>query len=202
MDILFWSGGKDAYLALEFYRREQVGKTDSRLRLLTTFDESGGTVPHQNIPISRIRNQADHLGMDLITVPLPASCPNPVYLKRVGQELREQEETVNRLVFGDRHLRDIREWRENAFGAMGYECLFPIWERSIHELLPVLILQPVEVRISSVGEPFQKYIRAGETYDQSFVRTLPEEIDPMGERGEFHTEVIFREPGSLPGRDA
>ena len=36
MDILFWSGGKDSYLALEFCRKEN---DIHELKLLTTYEE-------------------------------------------------------------------------------------------------------------------------------------------------------------------
>lgn len=191
MDILFWSGGKDSYLALEFYTQDYGDK--SNLKLLTTFEEKSEQVPHHNIPLKNIKKQADELGMDLITIALPEDCPNEIYLERVQEALENQKEPVRRLVFGDWHLQDIREWREEAFGEMDYECLFPIWEMSLHKLLPVLLLKPIEVKISAVREEFQHYIKVGEPYTQGFVRTLPEQIDPMGENGEFHTEVVFQD---------
>lgn len=191
MDILFWSGGKDSYLALEFYR-QQFGR-ERPLKLLTTFEEEREIVPHQNIPVKNIKKQAEKLKLELILVPLPKNCPNDLYLDNIQQALDGQEESVERLVFGDWRLEDIREWREREFGEMGYECLFPIWGKSLNDLLPVLILKPVEITISAVKKEFEQYIRVSETYDQAFVRTLPEEIDPMGENGEFHTEVIFRD---------
>lgn len=195
MDILFWSGGKDAYLALQFYRQEHADPGEE-LRLLTTYDKETDVVPHQQIPISYIRKQAASLELDLIPVPLPSECPNERYLREVNEVLKAQDGPVEHLIFGDWHLQDIRRWREEVFGERGYDCLFPIWEKSIHELLPVLQFKPVEVKISAVQEDFQAFIRVGETFDQSFVvqlQHLPEEIDPMGERGEFHTKVIFRE---------
>ncbi|GAA5520163.1 hypothetical protein LQ318_00460 [Aliifodinibius salicampi] len=193
MDILFWSGGKDSWLALYFYRQEYP-ETD--LRLLTTYEKSTNVVPHQQIEISHIRKQASNLGLSLIMVPLPTNCPNEVYLKEIEQKLAEQDESVRYLIFGDWHLQDIRQWREKTFGEMGYECIFPIWEKSIHDLLPVLKLQPVKVEISAVQEKYKSLIKVGETFNQSLVvqlRHLPEEIDPMGENGEFHTKVIFKE---------
>ncbi|MDR8390845.1 hypothetical protein NC796_06840 [Aliifodinibius sp. S!AR15-10] len=191
MDILFWSGGKDSYLALEFYDRE-IGKKED-LALLTTYEEESKHVPHQELPLKNIRRQAKHLGLSLIEVPLPRACPNETYLEKVKEALTEQQQLVERLVFGDWHLQDIREWREQVFGEMGYRCLFPIWEKSLHDLLPVLLLKPVQIKISAVKGEFQKYIKVGEAYDQAFVRTLPKEIDPMGENGEFHTEVMFED---------
>ncbi|MFH5831253.1 hypothetical protein ACG2F4_06165 [Halalkalibaculum sp. DA3122] len=191
MDILFWSGGKDSYLALKFYTREYGEKNN--IQLLTTYNEKTDTVPHQQIALEKIKRQASHLDLPLITVPLPEDPSNEIYLERIKQALAGLDIPIDHLVFGDWCLEDIRQWRTEAFGKMGYRCLFPIWKKSLHELLPVLMLTPVEIKISAVKEEFQHLIRVGESYTQGFVRTLPESIDPMGENGEFHTEVIFRD---------
>jgi diphthamide synthase (EF-2-diphthine--ammonia ligase) len=50
----------------------------------------------------------------------------------------------------------------------------------------------VKIRISAVAEEYQKFISVGEIFDQNFIRQLPDDIDPMGEKGEFHTEVVFK----------
>lgn len=189
MDVLFWSGGKDAYLALEFYRREYP---DKPLVLLTTYEKSSGIVPHQRIPMEIIKEQAEKLGMELHLVPLPENCPNDVYLDAIEKELDGIEEQIENLVFGDWKLEDIRQWREEEFRKMGYQCLFPIWEKNLHELLPILTLKPVEVTISAVQDKYKEYIKVGEAYNQRFVQQLPPDIDPMGENGEFHTKVTIQ----------
>lgn len=190
MDILFWSSGKDSYLALEFYRREHETHT---LKLLTTYEQESEVVPHQNISISHIKKQAIDLGLDLLLVPLPKKCSNDVYLAKLKEAFREEPEPIQHLIFGDWKLEDIRSWRESVFEDMGYSCLFPIWQKSLHDLLPVLLLKPVKVEISAVQEEFRPYLRIGEEYNQRLVRQLPRNIDPMGENGEFHTKVIFQD---------
>ena len=196
MHILFWSGGKDAYLALHFFR-ESHPKAD--LKLLTTYDESNDVVPHQNIPLSEIKEQADYLNLDLISVPLPSNCPNDIYLERIENALNKLEEPIDNLIFGDWYLEDIRQWRENVFNKMGYSCLFPIWKKDLNELLPILLLKPIEIKISAVEEDSQSLLKTGESYDQKLVMQLRRlsEIDPMGENGEFHTKVIFKDPDTL-----
>lgn len=190
MDILFWSGGKDAWLALEFYQREHPLTT---LKLLTTYRQSDDVVPHQNIDIEHINDQADHLNLENILVPLPEDCPNDKYLEAIDDALSRQDEQVEHLVFGDWHLEDIRSWREEVFSERGYKCLFPIWQKNLDELLPLITLKAVEIRINAVKKEFEKYIRVGELYHQRFVQQLPGEIDPMGEHGEFHTKLIFKD---------
>lgn len=196
MNILFWSGGKDAYLALHFFR-DSHPKAD--VSLLTTYDESNDIVPHQNIPLSKIKEQADHLGLDLISVGLPSNCPNDIYLERIERALNELDDPIENLIFGDWYLEDIRQWRENVFGEMGYSCLFPIWQKDLNDLLPILLLKPIEIKISAVKEDFESLLKVGESYDQKLVMQLRRlsEIDPMGENGEFHTKVTFKDPDTL-----
>lgn len=196
MNVLFWSGGKDAWLALVKYRERHPENT---LALLTTYEGESETVPHQQIPMDRIREQARQLGLELLEVPLPPECPNGIYLEKVSEALeRFSERTgeeVEELIFGDWKLEDVRNWREEQFGAMGYRCRFPIWKAELNELLTTLALHPVEVRISAVREEFRSLLRVGERYDQKLVAQLArlDEIDPMGENGEFHTEITFRD---------
>lgn len=196
MNILFWSGGKDAYLALHFFRDSHP---EADVSLLTTYDESNDIVPHQNIPLSKIKEQADHLGLDLISVGLPSNCPNDIYLERIESALNELDDPIENLIFGDWYLEDIRQWRENVFREMGYSCLFPIWQKDLNDLLPILLLKPIEIKISAVKEDFESLLKVGESYDQKLVMQLRRlsEIDPMGENGEFHTKVTFKDPDTL-----
>lgn len=189
MDILFWSGGKDSYLALEFYRKNHP---EAKIKLLTTFEDKSNRVPHQNIPVTKIKKQAKTLNLNLNLIPLPENCPNHIYLNQINKALANESEPIEHLIFGDWHLQDIRTWREKQFKTLGYKCLFPLWQKNSHELLPMLFLKSVEVRISAVAEEHKKFIKVGEIYDYRFVRQLPPEIDPLGEYGEFHTEVIFK----------
>ena len=192
MNILFWSGGKDAFLALKVYQQEHP---ETEIQLLTTFEKNSEVVPHQNIPVEHIKKQAVALGLKLNLVALPPECANELYLKKIKQATHHISPPVKNLIFGDWHVRDIREWREEQFEKLGFTCRFPIWEKSIHDLLPMLLLQPVEIRISAVKDEYRDIIKAGELYNQQFVQQLPKEIDPLGEHGEFHTKVIFKSWG-------
>ncbi|KAH9256485.1 hypothetical protein BASA81_005400 [Batrachochytrium salamandrivorans] len=62
--VLFWSGGKDSFLALQALERE-----NAQVTLLTSFEPNAGVVPEQDIPMSVIFDQAKHLQRDLIAVP-------------------------------------------------------------------------------------------------------------------------------------
>ncbi len=186
-DILFWSGGKDSLLSLRYLQDD----TNEDPILLTTFDDESGRVPHQNIPIETIRRQAVDLGLILFTVPISYPASNSEYLNTLEAHLNRFPFGVRRLVFGDLHLQDIREWREEQLGNLGFDLAFPIWQKPYNELFDRLEREKVSIRISAVMDDFQDLIAPGTLFNREFVESLPEEVDKMGENGEFHTEVTF-----------
>jgi len=167
-----WSGGKDCAWAL---RRVGLCAT----HLITTFDESSGLVPIHNVPLGAIRRQAEALRMELIAVPLPASCPNTIYVDQFGRACAE----FDTLVFGDLFLQDIREFRERSFVNMTLE--FPLWGQHTGELAREMIDGGLRATVTAARNP----ALIGRRFDYSLLADLPEETDPCGENGEFHTWV-------------
>jgi len=186
ISILFWSGGKDSLITLRL-----LEKSTADISLLTTYDESESMVPIQNIPLRQIRKQALHLGYMHVAIPIPFPCPNEVYLDRIFLHLEKLPFHIDRLVFGDWHLKDIKSWREKVFNKHGYHCEFPIWQMQKNELLDLIFDEDCRIVINSVDEKLLPIIQPGTIYNRSFIKTLPDHIDPLGENGEFHTQVIF-----------
>ena len=186
-DVLFWSGGKDSFLALRYFQNE----SEDDPVLLTTYDDESGLVPHQNIPIRRVQEQAMHLGLILYTVPHSYPASNEQYLETLNKSFELLPYTINHLVFGDLHIADIRSWREKQFSEMGFQTQFPIWQKPYDELFDRLEEENVTVKISGVMSEFDEYIKPGSLFNRNFADSLPDNIDPMGEKGEFHTELIF-----------
>lgn len=186
--ILFWSGGKDSLLALQ-----NLQQGSQELVLFTTYDEEETIVPYQGIPLRNIYQQAGALKLPLITTPLPHPCPNELYLERVHYQLQQIPFKTEKLAFGDWFLEDIRNWRTEEFGKIGFECEFPIWKKPVKLLLDQLFDLNVTVSISNVDEQFRDIIQVGQDYDHHFIHSLPDSIDPMGENGEFHTYVHFKD---------
>lgn len=186
-DILFWSGGKDSFLALRYLQEER----NEDPILLTTYDDESDRVPHQNIPIETILQQAVDLGLILYTVPMSYPASNSIYLNTLEAHLGSFPFSAKRLVFGDLHLHDIREWREEQFGSIGFDLAFPIWQKPYHELFNRLEHEDVLIRISTVMDDHQNLIAPGTLFNREFAEFLPKSIDKMGENGEFHTQIII-----------
>ena len=112
---LFWSGGKDSYLALlaleaqiaaavekkmtiripstPFTDSPLAGQeidprtTNLKIVLYTHFEESTGVLNHQGLPVPAIMDQARFLGLDLLLLPLPSQTTNTQYCECLEQGL-------------------------------------------------------------------------------------------------------------------
>jgi len=103
------------------------------------------------------------------------------------------------VIFGDLFLADIRAWRERLLVGTGLTPVFPLWGLPTGELARTMINGGIEAMICAavVSPP-----RAGQPFDHAFLDSLPPDIDPCGENGEFHTFVTnmpgFSCPVSFP----
>lgn len=184
--VLFWSGGKDAWLALQ-----EIRDLYPSLHLLVTYDVTRWVVPIQEVPLAAIVKQADKLGLPLISLPLPPASDNTTYIRAITATLRQHHLNHSDLIFGDLHIEEIRKWREETFEKQGYSCRFPIWKKPYELLFDQLFIPNISIEISSVDEPYRDYLHPGMPFTRELVSQLPSHIDPMGENGEFHTLVRF-----------
>jgi uncharacterized protein (TIGR00290 family) len=185
--ILSWSSGKDSAWALHMLRRrhdlEVVG-------LLTAFNEAFDRVAMHAVRRELVEAQAAAAGLPLQAVMLPYPCTNEVYESRMGAAIAEAcGSGVTHMAFGDLFLEDVRAYRVRLLDGTGVEPMFPIWS-SIEET-PSLARRMVAAGLKAVvtcvdpgqlGEAF-----LGRRYDEGFLADLPADVDPCGERGEFHT---------------
>ena len=104
-------------------------------------------------------------------------------------------------VFGDIFLEDLRHYRENRLTEVGLKGLFPLWKMPTDKLVREFIDLGFKTIITCVNEQYLDKSFAGRIIDDSFLADLPDNVDPCGENGEFHTFVFdapfFREPVSF-----
>ena len=194
LDILFWSGGKDSFLTLMHLLSE--GKN---VILLTSFGAHTNRVSIQDIHIKDIAKQVEFFKAPLCLVPL---YPNTDYQESIeaalGMIRMQTELPIDRLVFGDLHLQDIRRWRVDAWKR--YEIYTPLFNVPYAELLQKLwayktrlglaITLSTEVKLGNGDLPS---LPVGTPYDQELVTQLQAAgLDGMLENGEGHTLVLPR----------
>lgn len=186
--VLFWSGGKDSFMALQALERENAPVT-----LLTSFEPNAGVVPEQDIPMSVIFDQAKHLERDLIAVPNTGE-----YVASLLKGLALLGEGKPTLVFGDLHLKEVRAWREHAFAEHGYACYFPLFDVPYPELEARLFApnRPATFKFSAIKStsPLAGTFAAGDEITKEVFQRLKQlPCDLFGESGEYHTVVEFKD---------
>lgn len=205
--VMFWSGGKDSFLALSHLYASFADAKDTKqmpqVVLLTTIDPDTNAVPVQNIDIQTIVAQAEALELPLYLVAVGLGGEYSAKVEAALQELpgKLKRDEIATLVFGDLHLEDIRAWREQAFSTE-YNLAFPVWKKDYAtELLPALERlcehTGASITYSTIDSQDlkQRGWKTGDEYKWREIAALNEReslaVDLMGESGEFHTCVKF-----------
>ena len=185
--VLSWSSGKDSAYALHVLRREHHVEV---VGLLTTVTDTFSRVSMHGVREELLERQADAAGLPLYRVRLPYPCPNEVYEREMGTVLADlRGRGIRRVAFGDLFLEEVRAYRESRMREAGMECLFPLWGRETGPLAREMIDAGVRARLACVDPRKLDRSFAGRPFDAPLLAALPANVDPCGERGEFHTFV-------------
>lgn len=183
--LVSWSSGKDS--AWAFYKLEADGDVEVA-GLLTTFNEEFDRVSMQGVRRELVQAQADALGVPLWTVDLPWPCPNDVYEARMASAMNKAlQEGITGVVFGDLFLEDVRAYRVEKLSGTGIDPIFPIWGSDTGELARQMVEGGVRAVLTAVDTTQLSAGFAGRQFDLRLLEDLPDEVDPLGENGEFHT---------------
>jgi uncharacterized protein (TIGR00290 family) len=185
--LLSWSSGKDSAWSLHVLRRrgeyEVVG-------LLTTFNEEAGRVAMHAVRRELVELQAAAVGLPLWSVPLPWPCSNEQYESLMAEICaRAVREGVEGIAFGDLFLQDVRAYRMKQLKDTGLEPIFPVWEMPTAALGREMIASGVRAKLTCVDTARLNRSFVGREFDEALLAELPAEVDPCGERGEFHSFV-------------
>jgi uncharacterized protein (TIGR00290 family) len=158
--------------------------------LLTTVDEDSGAIAHHGIDRELLRLQAAATGIPLVTVAVPRAAPNTVYEQRLRDAFALAPLSgVEAVAFGDLFLGDLRLYREQRLREAGLAAEFPLWGRDTVALALEFISAGFKATIVSVDRRVLDSSYLGRHFDEDLLASLPADVDPCGENGEFHTFV-------------
>lgn len=186
--VVSWSTGKDSAWCLHTLRTiggiEVVG-------LLTTVTRAFDRVSVHGTRVSVLRAQAERLGLDVCEVEIPYPCPNELYEAAMRPPLGElaRDRTATHVAFGDLFLEDVRKYRERLLEGTGIEPLFPLWGLDTGELAAGMVAAGLDAVIVSAPETSPVANLVGTRWSPRALDGLGD-VDPCGERGEFHTCVV------------
>ncbi len=185
--LVSWSSGKDSAWALA--ETLQAGRFEVA-GLLTTVTEGYGRVSMHGVREEILSRQASAAGLPLTTVRIPPGASNADYERAfLAAITRARRAGVERIVFGDLFLADIRAYRERLLEASGVAADFPLWGLDTGVLAREMIAGGLRARIVCVDPRRLEASFAGRDFDAALLDDLPAGVDPCGENGEFHTCV-------------
>lgn len=191
-----WSSGKDATFALHV---AIASKDFSVEKLVTTLNTDFNRISMHGIRKGLLQQQAESLAIPLHIIPLHGNISMDSYTSIMEEHMSElKNEGFETAIFGDIFLEDLMEFRENQLHAIGLEGKFPLWKKNTTELAHDFIELGYQAIVVCVNANVLDKSFCGRLFDEQFLSELPENVDPCGENGEFHTFVfdgpLFRKP--------
>jgi uncharacterized protein (TIGR00290 family) len=185
--VMNWSSGKDAALAFHLLSQQSMYEVT---HLLTTLSEEHNRVFMHGIQERLLDMQAARMGLPLLKVKLPASPDDELYRQAMLQTMSGlKEQGVSIAAYGDIFLEDLKVYREQQLKQVGMTGLFPLWKQDTRELLSRVDEAGIEAIIVCVNEKYLGKEFLGKKINTELLSQLPDNVDPCGEHGEFHTFV-------------
>ncbi len=194
--IFNWSSGKDSALAL--YKILQDEKFEITT-LLTSINKEFKRISMHGVHVSLLEKQVESLGFPLVKLQLPKESSMEEYRDLMESTMNDfKQQGVTHSVFGDIFLEDLREYREDQLAAVGMHGVFPLWKTDTKNLIEEFLNIGFKTIVTCVNETYLDKSFAGRIIDKNFIEDLPENVDPCGENGEFHTFTfdgpVFKNP--------
>jgi uncharacterized protein (TIGR00290 family) len=194
--VFCWSGGKDSALALNRILNDHAYDV---LALLSTCNEHFQRVSMHGVRVALLDRQAQAIGLPLEKIFVSRQSSNEEYQQKMSDcLLAYKAKGVTRCVFGDIFLEDLRRWREENLALVGLGGIFPLWKVASKELIQEFITSQFGSIVCCTNDAYLDQSFVGRNIDADFIASLPSDVDPCGENGEFHSFAfagpIFKEP--------
>jgi uncharacterized protein (TIGR00290 family) len=186
--LLSWSGGKDSSLALDRLRKSDNFEVAG---LLTTVTEPYKRVSMHGVRQVLLTQQAKEIGLPLSKVIIVENTTEEEYRDQMRRAMLEaKNDGIDGVAFGDIALEDVKRYREENLAEVDMKAFFPIWGRDTHEMASIFIKQGFKAIVTCIDSRCLKKDFVGRIVDEQFLKELPNDVDPSGENGEFHTFVF------------
>lgn len=183
--VLNWSGGKDSAHAL--YKVLQSDEYEI-VSLLTTINRDTLLSTMHNIPLELLKIQSQHLGIPLKIVGLKPQGNMDDYSKSMEEAVIEfKKKGVTHFIFGDIFLHDVRSYREQQLRPLGITVVEPLWDKTSQTVMDEFLTSGLKTIVVTTMNDGLGTEALGRLVDHSFIDSLPKEMDPNGENGEYHT---------------
>jgi uncharacterized protein (TIGR00290 family) len=189
-----WSGGKDSCAALH-----RAWPQLDIVSMITMFDEDAARSRSHGLRPEVVAAQAARLGVRQVV----GRCTWQTYNAAFGAALDElAADGVTHIVFGDILFPEHRQWAEDMCTPRGLIAVEPLFGSSTRDLFVEWVTSDAEAVIVTTREEKLDASWLGRPLAMDMLAAFDRlDVDPCGERGEYHTVVtrspLFREPLTL-----
>lgn len=177
-----WSGGKDSCAAL-LRARDDFDVT----AMVTMVDESAARSRSHGLRPEVLEAHAARLGLRSVT----GRCSWSTYDAEYGAVLDQlKAEGITHVVFGDIVFPEHREWAERTCSQRGLVAVEPLFGSSTETLFTGWVDAGNEAMIVTARAERLDETWLGRTLSRDMLGDFRRlDVDPCGERGEYHTVV-------------
>lgn len=193
--ILAWSGGKDSSMALYSLLQSETYEVKY---LLTTLNAEFKRVSMHGTSEELLDAQSESIGIPLLKVWIHEASYDEYERQMEAVLLQAKSEGIEIVAFGDIFLEDLRTYREDKMKKIGMSAIFPLWKSNTTELVNEFLSHHFKTIICCTNDAFLGKEFVGRELNNEFLDSLPNNVDPCGENGEYHSFCfegpIFRNP--------
>ncbi len=183
--VCLWSAGKDSCFA--YYKAKQQGHNIISLFNFTEFD--GANSLSHGLSAGIIHRQITATGLSFLQKPMPKGNYRNEFISLINQWKKEKE--IEGIVFGDIYLQEHKSWIDKVCQEAGAKAIMPLWGKDTKGLIREFINSGFKAIVVATNAALLGEDWLGLSLDRIFLERLEEngEIDPCGEKGEYHTFV-------------
>lgn len=155
--------------------------------LLTSVNGNNKRVSLHGVHQNLIEAQAKALNLPIEFIYV-FEANNIEYEKRMESALLKfKEQGINTVIFGDIFLEDLRSYREEQLAKLEMKAVFPLWGKKTGYLVKKFINLKFKSIICCVNDAYLDEKDVGRKLNLKFINSLPKDVDPCGENGEYHS---------------
>lgn len=147
--LISWSGGKDSTFALHKILKENKYQPEF---LFVTINKNQQRVSMHGVRKELITRQGLSIGIHTRKLYLPENVSMEMYNKMMEAEMKLMKQRgVDRVIFGDIFLEDLKKYREEQLQKIDLKAEFPLWGKDTKELYKEFVEAGYKVKIVSVN---------------------------------------------------
>ena len=193
--IFFWSGGKDSALCLWKVLQQKEYEVAA---LVTTVNENFKRISMHGVREELLDKQAESIGIPLVKMYVSEGTNNEYEQKMNETLMKFKGQGITKVIYGDIFLGDLRAYRDSNLAKLGMQGVYPLWKQNTKALIDEFLSLGFKTITCCTNDAYLGEDRVGEIIDQKYIDTLPSDVDPCGENGEYHTFCydgpLFRYP--------